>query len=135
MDRRGNTLSSARAEFFTPAGEFIGYGVYSGTSNVLSPGITPEVDWSGGGWERLKECQHEGEPAIVYSDYGGDHWPGTVCRECRVWKGHLSQYEPDYGYTLPSRDERLAWAAWHAAGWPKDGHPFPTWTPTEGAQE
>lgn len=127
-------MSSARAEYFTPAGDFIGYGVYSGTSDVLAPAITRECDWAEGGWELLAACQHEGEEAIVYSDYGGgSYWPGRVCRECRIWKGELSPY-PDQGwsyYNGPTPEEEAFYEKWKAEGWPKKGHPFPAWSPTD----
>lgn len=129
-------MSSARAEFFTPAGEFIGYGVYSGTSDVLAPHVSQECDWVEGGWDRLETCEHDGEPCVIYSDYGGgNHWPSTLCRECRVVKGRLSPYPTDYGYSLPTPEMQADEKAWREAGWPKKGHPFPAWSPTETSEQ
>jgi hypothetical protein len=135
-------MSDAGAEVFTPSGELIGYTTYQGSADVLNPGLSADLDaafdrrrtvapGNTNPWDRLRDCGHEGEEAIVYSDYGGgDHWPVKVCRECRIITENLSPYPDDgYGYNLPSADEQAQIDAWRQAGWPKDGHPFPGTTP------
>src|SRR5437763_1450958 len=100
-------MSSAMCEFWTRDGQILlGVGNYHGTSDTLEPGIVDDrAEWdSADGWDTRQACQHqETVEAWAYSWYaGGFHWPTTVCRECRVVKGELGPYMPDWGYSFPT---------------------------------
>lgn len=107
-------MSRATAEFFKPDGERVGYGLYDGTNDVMLPWIvaTQERAWAvrypeqpdhlkhgpsksdAAWWTMQEECRHEGQPCIVYSDYGGGfYWPGFYCPACSVFLGPSNPYE------------------------------------------
>lgn len=102
-------MSSAAAIFYTPSGEVIAYGTYSGTSDVLSPIMAEDFTTAykidkgqakrpdgRNSWDVLDDCKHDPEPAVVHSKYGGGlYWDVTVCRTCMVTHGPLSPYPID----------------------------------------
>lgn len=130
-------MSSATAEIFDKGGQRVGWGVYSGTSDVLDPNIAsdPDAAWDyaknfgrrrdqRNAWDVASRCSHTDEEGWAYSDYGGGfHWPTHFCRECMVVTGELCPWGQDYGWSLPSPEQVAEQKAWHEAGWPHDGYP------------
>lgn len=118
-------MSRASAYVRTFDGEHVAYGIYDGTSDVLSPSLhgTADAPWDyyygraqrpdgRNAWDVVKDCDHELEPGYAYTDYGppGFHWPARFCRICMVVHGPLNW---DGMYDLgPARGT-----------WPKDGEP------------
>jgi hypothetical protein len=109
-------MSRASAYVVTPQGRHLGEMVYEGTSDILLPDVFDDVDdaWAHSRlaghdeWARHEACDHGGEPAYAYSDYGGGFWwPVTYCPACRVVKGPL--------------DWDQMWEL--GPEWPKDGRP------------
>ncbi len=71
---------------------------YNGTSDVVMPRLYETLDELQANWRRTDddpECQHDPncdwELAMISSNYGGGfHWPGQVCRKCKLIVSPLS---------------------------------------------
>ena len=129
-------MSYAGVEIWTPEGDLIGFSVYQGSVCQVDPRISETIDhaWATHdrsadplpAWDTEDTCDCDEQAILIFSDYAsGEFWPGTWCPKCRQLCEGVSEYEPEYGYAIPSQEEQAKWKAYYDAGWPKKGHPFP----------
>lgn len=126
-------MSSAILEILDKDLNIIGWGEYHGTSDTVPPEFVTSWDEIQGqkpyflGWPD-KDCKCDDNiDVILLSNYGGEsYWPSKVCMRCKQITGITSPYEPDYGYSNPTDEQRKPYMELHKKGYPKDGNPFGT---------
>lgn len=118
-------MSHAPGEVWRANDPLVYHFEYNGTSDVIRPAIWRTHDemrqhWreGDGGFSRFQACesmQHQPEPVIIYSHYGGESWwHGTACFECWVIRHPISPFDDvadeDDHQGAPTEEARLVLA-------------------------